>query len=86
MNENVVFADFGKDLDLRPEIHCAIHRSGHPAAIRYQVWVCQFLAAIDPFGLRGPPGAGQYVAPCPRSEINAMIRAALMLCFLFSWI
>jgi hypothetical protein len=74
---NVIFADFGKDLDLRPEIFAAIHRSAHPAAITFEVWVTEVLYAIDPFGFRGPAGTGTYRYPKPRSELNAMIRAAV---------
>jgi hypothetical protein len=56
---NVILADFGKDLDLRPEEYAAIMRSDQPAALRYQDWVCrEVLPAIDPFGFRGPPGDG----------------------------
>ena len=74
---NVIFADFGKDIDLQPEITRAILRSDRQAAVAFQNWIIESTLAIDPFGFRGPPGAGSYRYPKPRSELNAMIRAAV---------
>jgi len=72
---NVIFADFGKDLDLRSEVIEAILFSRHPAACECSEWIIKtVLPAINPFGFPRPPGAksGVYRWPGSRSEFNAI--------------
>lgn len=62
------------DDDLRVEIA----NSGHPDARRFMRWLThECLPAIDPFGLRGPPGAGEYEWPGSAAEFEAMLAAAV---------
>jgi hypothetical protein len=67
---NVITVDFGKNLGLDHATHMAIFRSGHPAAIRFQVWVSLFIDDVVTGRLR-PPTRRE------RAEVDAMIREAI---------
>jgi hypothetical protein len=52
--------------------------SEHPDARRFVRWLTHdLLPAIDPMGLRGLPGAGEYVWPDTQEAFEAMLAAAV---------
>lgn len=50
----------------------------HPDARRFADWLChELMPAIDPFGLRGPLGQGEYEWPESAAAFEAMVAAAV---------
>ena len=65
-------------LEADDELRVEIANSNHPDARQFMHWLThECLPALDPFGLRGPPGAGEYTWPGSIAEFEAMLAAAV---------
>jgi hypothetical protein len=62
-------------------LRLAIANSEHPDARRFMRWLThECLPALDPFGLRGPPGTGEYVWPALSPNSRQCSRPRFMQC------